>query len=131
METEVDVDNKNLSITPGMYANTLLQLKAANNVVTGPVEALVLNAQQQPTVYVLDGANRVHIRIVTTGLEGSKLAEITSGLSPGDRVVLGGQEKYQEGEEVAPVLATAPASETVQESGGMIDLKSGANGGGN
>ena len=26
METEIDVENKNLSIAPGMYANTLLQL---------------------------------------------------------------------------------------------------------
>jgi RND family efflux transporter MFP subunit len=131
METEVDVDNKDLSITPGMYANTLLQLNTAKNVVTVPVEALVLNTQQQPTVYVLDGADHVHIRAVTIGLEGSKLAEIISGLSPGDRVILGGQQKYQEGEEVAPVAAPAPASETVQESGGMIDLKAGANGGNN
>jgi multidrug efflux pump subunit AcrA (membrane-fusion protein) len=131
METEVDVDNKDLSITPGMYANTLLQLNTAKNVVTVPVEALVLNTQQQPTVYVLDGADHVHIRAVTIGLEGSKLAEILSGLSPGDRVILGGQQKYQEGEEVAPVAAPAPASETVQESGGMIDLKAGANGGNN
>jgi multidrug efflux pump subunit AcrA (membrane-fusion protein) len=34
METEVDVDNKDLSIAPGMYANTLLQLASAKNVVT-------------------------------------------------------------------------------------------------
>src|SRR5580693_510421 len=27
METEIDVDNKNLSIAPGMYANTLLELE--------------------------------------------------------------------------------------------------------
>ena len=63
----------------------------------------MLNAQRQQTVYVLDGSNRIHIRNVQVGLEGSKLAEITSGLSPGDRVLIGGQEKYQEGEEVNPL----------------------------
>jgi RND family efflux transporter MFP subunit len=129
METEVDVENKDLSIAPGMYANTLLQLASAKNVVTIPVEALVLNAQRQQTVYVLDGENRVHIRNVTAGLEGSKLAEIKSGLSPGDRVILGGQDKYQENEEVAPVLASTSASETEQETGGTIDLKAEASGG--
>jgi RND family efflux transporter MFP subunit len=130
METEVDVENKDLSITPGMYANTMLQLASARNVVTIPVEALVLNTREQPTVYVLDRENRVHIRAVTVGLEGTKLAEITAGLDPGERVLMGGQEKYQEDEEVAPELASTPASETVQQTGGMIDLKAGANGGG-
>ncbi|MGB6743012.1 MAG: efflux RND transporter periplasmic adaptor subunit [Terracidiphilus sp.] len=130
METEVDVDNQNLSIAPGMYANTMLQLAAVKNVVTIPVEALVLNAQGQQTVYALDGANHVHIRSVTVGLEGSKLAQITSGLSPGDRVLLGGQDKYQEDEEVNPLMTSAPASETVQQTGGTIDLKAQAGGGG-
>jgi RND family efflux transporter MFP subunit len=130
METEVDVDNKNLSIAPGMYANTALQLGIAHNVVTVPVEALVLNAQQQQTAYVLDSNNRIHIRNVQTGVEGSKLAEIVSGLSPGDRVVIGGQEKYQEGQEVKPLMTPEPSSETVQESGGMIDLKADEGNGG-
>jgi len=129
METEVDVENKNLSIDPGMYANTALQLARVHNVVTIPVDAVVLNAQQRPTVYVLDAANRVHIRPVQLGIEGTKLAEIDQGVSPGDRVILGGQEKYREDEEVSPMVTTEPASETVQESGGMIDLKGEANGG--
>ena len=129
METEVDVENKDLSIAPGMYANTLLQLGHVTNVVTIPVEALVLNGQQE-TVYVLDDSNRIHIRNVAVGLQGSKLAEITSGLNPGDRVVVGGQDKYQEGEEVNPLLTASPASETVQETGGMIDMKAEASDGG-
>ena len=130
METEVDVENNNLSIEPGMYANTALQLARVASVVTIPVEALVLNAQQQETVYLLGADNRVHIRAVQAGLQGTKLAEIKSGLNPGDRVILGGQDKYREDEEVSPIPASTPASETVQESGGMIDLKAEANGGG-
>ncbi len=130
METEVDVDNKDLSIAPGMYANTLLQLASVKNVVTIPIEAVVLNAQQQPTVYVLDSGNRVHIRNVIVGLDGTKLAEIRSGISPGDRVLIGGQEKYQEGAEVNPLVATSQASETMQETGGTIDMKAEENEGG-
>ena len=129
METEVDVDNKNLSIDPGMYANTALHLDQVKNVVTIPVEALVLNAHGQQTVYVLGSNNHVHIRNVEIGLEGSKLAEIKNGINPGDRVIVGGQEKYQDGEEVSPLLISTPASETVQQTGGMIDMKAEANGG--
>jgi RND family efflux transporter MFP subunit len=123
METEVDVPNTDLSIAPGMYANTMLQLAHVNNVVTIPVEALVLNGNQQ-NVYALDANNHIHVRKVSVGMEGSRLAEITSGLNAGDRVVLGGQDKYQEDEAVSPMNTQEPASETVHESGGMIDMKS-------
>jgi hypothetical protein len=121
METEVDVQNKDLSISPGMYANSALRLAQVKNIVTIPLEALVLNESQQ-MVYVLDDTNHVHLRKVQVGIEGSKLAGIKSGLNPGERVIVGGQEKYQEGEEITPALTQVPASETVQESGGMIDM---------
>lgn len=130
METEVDVANNDLSIAPGMYANTALQLAHAQNAVTIPVEALVLDAHNQQTVYVLDSNNRIRIQAVKVGLQGSKLAQIASGLNPGDRVLIGGQDKYHEGEEVNPLLTPEPASETVQESGGMIDMKAASNNGG-
>jgi RND family efflux transporter MFP subunit len=122
METEVDVENRDLSIAPGMYANTMLELAQVRNGVTIPVEALVLKDQHQ-AVYVVDPANHIHLRKVEVGLQGQKLAQITGGLNAGERVVLGGQEKYQEGEEVSPLLAASPASETVHETGGTIDMK--------
>jgi RND family efflux transporter MFP subunit len=122
METEVDVDNKDLSIAPGMYANTMLRLAHVEQVVTIPIEAVVLHDRQQ-VVYALDDSNHVHVRTVQVGIEGSRLAEIKSGLQPGERVILGGQEKYQEGEVVSPAVAQTPPSETQQETGGTIDLK--------
>ena len=128
METEVDVENKDLSITPGMYANTMLQLAHVSDVVTIPVEALVLNGRQR-AVYLVDATNRVHVRNVEVGLEGSKLAEIKAGLSTGDRVLLGGHDKYTENEAVSPLLSSSSASETVQQSGSMIDLKAETEGG--
>jgi RND family efflux transporter MFP subunit len=123
METEIDVENRDLSISPGMYANTMLQLEKEQNVVTIPVEALVLRAPGQEAVYVVDGDNRVHERNVTVGLRGQKLAEIRNGLNPGDRVILGGQEKYRDGEQVSPMIEPEPASETIRETGGTIDMK--------
>lgn len=128
METEVDVDNRNLAIAPGMYANTMLQLAYAQNVVTIPVQAVVLKGQQ-PVVYVVDGTNHIHIRNVELGIQGSKLVQVKSGLEAGDHVILGGQEKYSEGEEVSPIVTATPASESAQQAGGMIDLKAGQDGG--
>ncbi len=122
METEVDVNNQDLSIAPGMYANTQLELAHANNVITIPVEALVLRGNQN-TVYLLGANNRIHVRNVEVGLRGSKLAEIKSGLQVGDRVIVGGQEQYTEDERVSPIVTSEPASEQVREAGGVIDMK--------
>ncbi len=122
METEIDVENQDLSIAPGMYANAEMQLAHADSVVTVPVEALVLEGQRE-SVYLVDAGNRVHIRRVEVGLQGSKLAEVMSGLQPGDRVILGGQQNYTEGQQVSPILTQTPASDVVRESGGVIDNK--------
>lgn len=126
METEVDVDNKDLSISPGMYANALLRLASVQNVVTIPVDALVIHGPErgsQQVVYVLGENNHVHIRKVDVGLRGNKLAEIKGGLEPGDRVIVGGQEQFSEGERVAPLALNEPASEAASDSGGVIDMK--------
>jgi len=122
METEIDVENQDLSISPGMYANTEMQLGHAENVVTIPVEALVLSGSQE-TVYLLDGSNHIRTRNVEVGLRGSKLAEIKSGLEAGDRVILGAQDKYSEGQQVSPIFTPEPASDVMREAGGVIDMK--------
>jgi RND family efflux transporter MFP subunit len=121
MQTEVDVPNKDLSIDPGMYANTQLQLGHVDNVLTIPVEALVLRGDKH-TVYVLDADNHVHERAVQVGLEGSRLAEIKSGLNQGEHVIAGGQDKYQEGEPVHPIFTPTPSSDLTRAPNSMIDL---------
>lgn len=135
METEVDVPNKDLTIDSGMYANVLMRLAHADNVVTIPVGSLVLHQTPQRApqeqVEVLDQDNRVHIRDVQVGIEGNQLAEIKSGLQPGDRVVVAAQGKYTEGEAITPVPEKTPASETAPQSGGVIDMNADANAGDN
>ena len=62
------------------------------------------------TVYVLDASNHVHIRNVEVGLEGSKLAEIKSGLEPGRSGVSGrpGQISART-KQVSPILSSSPS----------------------
>lgn len=121
METEIDVWNRHLTLDPGMYANTELQLAQANNVPTIPVGAIMLR-NGKFEVEVLDSTNHVHIRPVQIGLQGSLLAQIKHGLKPGDRVIIAAQSKYQPGELVTPVLKKEPTSEVYRESNGMVDM---------
>ena len=89
---------------------------------TIPVEALVLNEDQQ-TVYMLDADNRIQIRTVQVGIEGIKAGRDHQRSHSGDRVILGGQDEVSGRRGSQPVVDSTPASETAQESGGMIDMK--------
>ena len=101
METEIDVQNPDLALDPGMYANTQLQLGHVANVPTIPVEA-ILNSAGGDEVYALDSGNRIHIRPVKTGLQGSLLVQMTEGLQPGDRVIVGRPEQISRGRSREP-----------------------------
>jgi len=117
METEIDVENKNLSLTPGMYANTTLELERHDNVLTIPVQALIRNGNQQ-SVLVVDANRRVQNRNIVTGLEGSNLVEVKSGLAEGDLVITGGQANYQPGETVATNVQQTSGTDTSEEQSG-------------
>lgn len=117
METEIDVPNKDLSLTPGMYANTTLELERKVNVLTIPVQAVLRNGDQS-SVLVLDSQNHVHTRKVTLGLQGSMLVEVKEGLAEGDRVITGGQSNYQIGETVKPKFEDLPRTDVSEEQSG-------------
>lgn len=103
METEIDVENKDLSLTPGMYANTDIELEQRRDVLTIPEPALIRDGNKT-TVLVVDNDHRVQIRNVQVGLQGSNRIEIKSGLQAGDLVITGAQSNYQAGETVKPKM---------------------------
>ncbi len=121
MQTEIDVPNVNLSITPGMYANTYVQLAHKEKILTVPLLAVQRSASGVNTVLVVDDQNRVHRRTVQLGIEGSLLAEVTGGLNLGDRVVLGDPARYQDGQSITPKMQAQPANDIMHEEGGMTD----------
>jgi RND family efflux transporter MFP subunit len=128
MQTEVDVPNKDLSLIPGMYANTYVQLAHNENVLTIPLLAVLHDDSGSTSVLVLDSENHVHRRPVVLGIQGSLLAEVQSGVQQNDRVVLGSVARYKDGEQVTPRVEQQPANDVIHEESGMTDA---ANDGGN
>ena len=51
---------------------------------------------------LVDGDNRVEKRPIVLGISGANSQEVTSGLQPGDRVIIGGQSELQPGRQVTP-----------------------------
>jgi RND family efflux transporter MFP subunit len=112
MLTEVDVPNRDLSLSPGMYAETTIQLQQKNDALILPAQAVVQRGDQS-YVLVVDATNHVEKRAVTLGIQTSNRVEITSGLQAGDNVIAAGQTGYQPGEVVSPHAAFIPT--TAQE----------------
>jgi RND family efflux transporter MFP subunit len=103
METEIDVDNADLSLTPGMYADTSIELEHKDNALSVPVQAVVQGANEH-YLLVVDAQGRVQKRAVELGEQTSDRAEILQGLSEKEQVIVGGQANYQVGELVKPRL---------------------------
>ncbi len=109
MLTEVDVANSDLSLSPGMYAETNIQLEQKRNAVIVPAQAVVQEGDRA-YVLVVDASQQVEKRSVVLGIRTPNQTEIASGLRPGERVIASGQASYQPGELVTPHSAFIPTA---------------------
>jgi len=115
MLTEVDVPNPDLVLSPGMYAETMIQLQQKNDTLVLPAQAVVQNGDHT-YVLVVDSTNHVEKRTVTLGIETANKTEILSGVQNGERVIAASQAEYQSGEVVTPHAAFIPtAAQEVSE----------------
>ncbi len=105
-DVRVEVPNPDGALRPGMTARVRVVLARRQGVVAVPVEAVVRSAAGSVVFVVEDGVARV--RPVTLGLSDGVRVEVRSGLRPGERVVVAGQESLRDG---TPVR-------TPQEAGG-------------
>jgi RND family efflux transporter MFP subunit len=110
METEIDFENKNGQLLPGMYAETKLALQGKKNVLTVPLEAVSRNGNEA-TVLSVNAKNETEEKRVTLGLEDSARVEIVSGLNDRDRVVIGNRSQFRAGERVQPTAVEAMKSD--------------------
>jgi RND family efflux transporter MFP subunit len=103
MHTEVDVQNPNRVLIPGMYAEATITLEQKAGVLAVPLQA-VDHQGDQTTVYVVPRSGKVEIRTVTLGIQTEKEAEVLSGLEDGDLVVVSERSGLKSGEDVHPKI---------------------------
>jgi HlyD family secretion protein len=83
----VKLDPQSDRLIPGSPVNVDIILERRQDVVAIDTEA-VQQSDLEPFVWVLDGQGKAQKRNVALGLEGLTNVEITSGLRPGDKVLL-------------------------------------------
>jgi RND family efflux transporter MFP subunit len=99
MIAEIEVKNPELEMVPGMYATVVLKVERRPGALTVPVQA-VAGGDNDKTVYLINQAGEIEVRQVTLGLETPDKYEITSGLQPGDLVMIGNRSLVQPGQKV-------------------------------
>ena len=101
MHTEVDFQNPDGRLLPGMYVEAKVPPAIRKEALTVPLEAVETNGSEG-TVLVLNAQDVLEERTVKLGLQGSTHIEVLSGLSEGERVVVGSRSEFRAGMKVSP-----------------------------
>ena len=97
---ELRLDLENGLFPVGQTVRVSIPTAAAHKVLTVPRDALVLRPEGE-SVFVINGEDQAEQVKVTVGAGRGDFVEITGDLSPGDRVVIRGNERLQAGQSVS------------------------------
>ena len=98
-------DNKNSKLFPNQFVNVRVLVQLKQGVTLAPTATIQRNSQST-YVYLVKPDSTVTVRTVTIGTVEGNDSEITSGLQPGDEIVMTGVDKLQEGSKVAAHLTS-------------------------
>jgi len=102
MHTEIDFQNSDGKLMPGMYVTATVPLTGKQNVLTVPLEAVERKDNDQGAVLVVNSQSMLEERKVILGMQGSTRVEIITGLKEGEEVVVGSRNEFRSGMKVQP-----------------------------
>ena len=105
---KAEFENKDLSLFPNQFVNARLLLDTKRAATIIPTAA-IQRSPQSTFVYAIKEDNTVEVRNITVGITEGDEASIEKGLDPGDRVVVDGIDKLQQGSKVSVRMVGAGA----------------------
>jgi membrane fusion protein, multidrug efflux system len=103
MLLEIDLPNQDVSLYPGMYANTAITVSGSGGAPRVPDEALIFNGERVYVPIVRD--RKIHLVDVKLGLDDGINCVVTRGLKGDEIVALGLGQAATEGELIRPLMA--------------------------
>jgi membrane fusion protein (multidrug efflux system) len=103
-------------LLPGMYVRARIAEGVDQGALLVPQVAVTHDQHRQATSLVVDADGKVALRPVVTGASIGPDWVVSSGLKPGDRVIVEGLQKVQPGQTVKAVEASAPEGRSVSAS---------------
>jgi RND family efflux transporter MFP subunit len=92
---EVKVDNDGLKLRPGMFAKIVLTLGSDSTILIPTIAIIKQNGTNDKYVFVVENGMAKHV-LIKTGQVFDDKTEILSGLKPGDKLVVAGQNKLMD-----------------------------------
>jgi len=103
MHTEVDVENKDRMLMPGLYAEADVALEHRDDIPAIPLQA-VSHEGDRTTVLIVGNNGQIEDRPITLGIQTASDAEVISGLNEGELVVVSDRSGLKAGEKVHPQI---------------------------
>jgi RND family efflux transporter MFP subunit len=103
MHTEVDVQNPNRILLPGLYAEATVTLEKKDGAIAVPLQAVDQEGGHD-TVDIVDASNKIEQRSIVLGIQTATDAEVVSGLQEGEAVVVSDRSGLKAGQPVQPKI---------------------------
>jgi multidrug efflux system membrane fusion protein len=118
LRLRANFDNSANLLFPNQFVNVRLLVEEKYGVTLAP-NAVIQRTSSTTYVYMVQADHTVTVRQITQGVAEGDNAEITSGIDPGDVLVMTGVDKLQEGTPVTVQMADDQAGgQSVGQSGG-------------
>jgi len=98
-QIEVEIDNANFRLKPGMYARVDFTVERRENTLVVPANALV-DVEGRHGVFRPAEGDVAKFHEIQVGLTSDQLVEVSSGLAEGDRIVTTGAAALREGDKI-------------------------------
>jgi membrane fusion protein (multidrug efflux system) len=98
-QVEIEIENPKFRLKPGMYANVNFTTEHRENTLVVPTNAVV-DVNGSRGVFLPAAGDTATFKPVTVGMIDSDLAEVSDGLSEGDRIVTTGAAALREGDRI-------------------------------
>ena len=99
VKLRANFDNRDGALFPNQFVNCKLLVEEKQGVTLIPTAAVQRNSQQT-YVFLVKPDSAVTVKTITIGTVEGDESEVTSGLAPGDEVVMTGVDRLQEGTKV-------------------------------
>jgi len=93
------VANPDHKIKPGMFADAVFNLESAQNTLVLPISTIIGFDSSDPYLFTVEDGRAVK-KPIKIGIVSDNLVEILSGIKENDQVILKGQNRLNDGEEV-------------------------------
>ncbi len=101
--------NPNGILLPGMFVRTLVQEGTAGNAILVPQQGVARNPKGDPIAWIVDENGKVAQRMLTLDRAIGDQWLVSSGLNPGDRLIVEGRQRVRPGMPVKAVDFQKPA----------------------